>query len=106
MRSSRPIANTSQRGTGCPSCCAKNRARLCKIVSDAMPKKLSHYDNAGQARMVDVSDKAVTTREAQASAFVGMNADVLAALPRNPKGDPLEVARIAGIMGAKRTAEL
>jgi cyclic pyranopterin phosphate synthase len=56
--------------------------------------------------MVDVSGKAVTRREAEASAFVAMNAAVLAALPKNPKGDPLEVARIAGIMAAKRTAEL
>jgi cyclic pyranopterin monophosphate synthase len=71
-----------------------------------MAKKLSHYDPAGRARMVDVSGKAATRREAEASAFVAMNAAVLAALPKNPKGDPLEVARIAGIMAAKRTAEL
>jgi cyclic pyranopterin phosphate synthase len=71
-----------------------------------MAKKLSHYDRAGRARMVDVSGKAVTRREAEASAFVAMKAAVLAALPKNPKGDPLEVARIAGIMAAKRTAEL
>jgi cyclic pyranopterin monophosphate synthase len=71
-----------------------------------MAKKLSHYDRDGRARMVDVSGKAVTRREAEASAFVLMNAAVLAALPNNPKGDPLEVARIAGIMAAKRTAEL
>jgi cyclic pyranopterin monophosphate synthase len=71
-----------------------------------MPKKLSHYDGAGRARMVDVSDKAPTRREAEASAFVLLSPAVLEALPRNPKGDPLEVARIAGIMAAKRTAEL
>ena len=71
-----------------------------------MAKKLSHYDRAGRARMVDVSGKAATRREAEASAYVAMNAAVMAALPRNPKGDPLEVARIAGIMAAKRTAEL
>jgi cyclic pyranopterin monophosphate synthase len=71
-----------------------------------MPKKLSHYDGAGRARMVDVSGKSATKREAEASAFVAMNPAVLAALPQNPKGDPLEVARIAGIMAAKRTAEL
>jgi cyclic pyranopterin monophosphate synthase len=71
-----------------------------------MPKKLSHYDARGQARMVDVSEKARTTREAAASAFVAMKSDVIRALPRNPKGDPLEVARTAGIMAAKRTAEL
>ena len=56
--------------------------------------------------MVDVSHKPATTREAEASAFVAMNPAVLAALPRNPKGDALEVARLAGIMAAKRTAEL
>ena len=71
-----------------------------------MPKKLSHYDDAGSARMVDVSAKTATKREAEASAFVAMKPAVLAALPNNPKGDPLEVARIAGIMAAKRTAEL
>jgi cyclic pyranopterin phosphate synthase len=71
-----------------------------------MPKKLSHYDGAGRARMVDVSGKSPTRREAEASAFVVFKPEVLAALPHNPKGDPLEVARIAGIMAAKRTAEL
>ncbi len=71
-----------------------------------MPKKLSHYDGAGRARMVDVSGKAPTRREAEASAFVALSPAVLAELPNNPKGDPLEVARIAGIMAAKRTAEL
>jgi len=68
--------------------------------------KLSHYDHAGRARMVDVSGKKLGRREAEASAFVAMKPAVLAALPKNPKGDPLEVARIAGIMAAKRTAEL
>jgi cyclic pyranopterin monophosphate synthase len=71
-----------------------------------MAKKLSHYDGAGRARMVDVSGKPATRREAEASAFVAMKPAVLAALPRNPKGDALEVARLAGIMAAKRTAEL
>jgi len=56
--------------------------------------------------MVDVSAKPASRREAEASAFVAMSPDVVAALPRNPKGDPLEVARLAGIMAAKRTAEL
>lgn len=68
--------------------------------------KLSHYDSAGRARMVDVSAKSVTRREAEASAFVQMPRAVLRALPQNPKGDPLEVARIAGIMAAKRTSDL
>jgi cyclic pyranopterin monophosphate synthase len=71
-----------------------------------MAKKLSHYDGGGRARMVDVSGKPSTRREAEASAFVAMKPAVLAALPKNPKGDPLEVARLAGIMAAKRTAEL
>jgi cyclic pyranopterin phosphate synthase len=71
-----------------------------------MAKKLSHYDKAGRARMVDVSAKSTTKREAEASAFVSIPNAVLKALPINPKGDPLEVARIAGIMAAKRTAEL
>jgi cyclic pyranopterin phosphate synthase len=74
-----------------------------------MPKRtsrLSHYDAEGKARMVDVSEKLRTVREAEASAFVQMSAEVLKALPSNPKGDPLEVARTAGIMAAKKTAEL
>jgi cyclic pyranopterin phosphate synthase len=71
-----------------------------------LTKKLSHYDHAGRATMVDVSAKSATRRQAEASAFVAMSPQVVAALPRNPKGDPLEVARLAGIMAAKRTAEL
>ena len=71
-----------------------------------MAKKLSHYDGGGRPRMVDVSGKPATRREAEASAFVVMKPEVLAALPKNRKGDPLEVARLAGIMAAKRTAEL
>jgi cyclic pyranopterin phosphate synthase len=71
-----------------------------------MPKKLSHYDHSGKARMVDVSKKSSTKREAEASAFVLLKPEVLKALPQNPKGDPLEVARLAGIMAAKRTADL
>ena len=68
--------------------------------------KLSHYDSAGRATMVDVSGKAATRREAEASAFIQMSPAVLSALPKNPKGDPLEVARLAGIMAAKRTSDL
>lgn len=68
--------------------------------------KLSHFDEAGQAAMVDVSAKQVTRRTATASAFVELSAAVLAALPANPKGNPLEVARIAGIQAAKRTSDL
>jgi cyclic pyranopterin monophosphate synthase len=69
-------------------------------------KKFSHYDAAGRARMVDISGKPDTRREAQATALVAMSAKVLGELSRNPKGDPLEVARLAGIMAAKRTSEL
>jgi cyclic pyranopterin phosphate synthase len=69
-------------------------------------KKLSHYDSAGSPRMVDVSDKAETRRTARAHAFVKIAPEVLAKLPENPKGSPLEIARIAGISAAKRTSEL
>lgn len=72
----------------------------------AEESKLSHYDEAGQASMVDVGGKQPTRRSATASAFVELSAQVLAALPKNPKGDPLEVARFAGIQAAKRTSEL
>ncbi len=68
--------------------------------------KLSHYDADGTARMVDVSDKVATRREAEAEAFVALSAEVLRALPSNPKGNPLEVARFAGIQAGKRTSEL
>src|ERR1700743_849116 len=71
-----------------------------------MSDKLSHFDETAQALMVDVSAKAETRREAVASAFVELNDAVLAALPQNPKGNPLEVARFAGIQAAKRTSEL
>ncbi|MEZ5403352.1 MAG: cyclic pyranopterin monophosphate synthase MoaC [Bryobacteraceae bacterium] len=67
---------------------------------------LSHYDESGASRMVDVSAKTPTARTARAHAFVKMSAAVLEALPKNPKGDPLETARIAGIMAAKNTASL
>jgi cyclic pyranopterin phosphate synthase len=71
-----------------------------------MPK-LSHYTTRGEVSMVDVSAKAVTTRTAAAHAFVRMSPSVLRAIRRlkNPKGNPLEIARIAGIAAAKRTAE-
>jgi cyclic pyranopterin phosphate synthase len=71
-----------------------------------MAKELSHYDRAGRASMVDVSAKTPSKREAEASAFVALKPEVLAALPKNPKGDPLEVARLAGIMAAKKTSDL
>jgi cyclic pyranopterin phosphate synthase len=69
---------------------------------------LTHIDDEGRARMVDVGDKPVTTRTATASGFVRMAAATVQAIRehRTPKGDPLEVARLAGILAAKRTAEL
>src|SRR5467141_4759750 len=69
--------------------------------------KLSHYGKRGEVSMVDVSAKAVTTRTAEAQGFVQMKPGVLRAIRRlkNPKGNPLEIARIAGIAAAKRTAE-
>ena len=67
---------------------------------------LSHYDTSGRASMVDVSAKQSTKRSAAASAFVELSAAVLAALPANPKGNPLEVARFAGIQAAKQTPML
>jgi len=70
------------------------------------PQKLSHYDASGTARMVDVGAKQSTRRTATATAFVELSPAVLAALPQNPKGNPLEVARFAGIQAAKRTSDL
>jgi cyclic pyranopterin monophosphate synthase len=71
-----------------------------------MSSPLSHYDERGNVAMVDVSEKAVTKRSAIAHAFVKMSAEVIEALPRNPKGNPLEIARIAGIQAAKKTSDL
>jgi len=69
-------------------------------------KKLSHYDDQGRASMVDVSAKAETKRTATAQAFVKIRPSVLKKLPHSPKGNPLEVARFAGIAAAKRTSDL
>jgi cyclic pyranopterin phosphate synthase len=71
-----------------------------------MAKKPTHYDRGGRIRMVDVTAKPPTMRQAVASVLVKMTRRTLRALRRNPKGDPLEVARVAGIAAAKRTAEL
>src|SRR5258707_14265760 len=70
--------------------------------------KLAHIDEQGRARMVDTSEKPDTARRAIASARVLMSPEIVAAIrdSRAPKGDPLEAARLAGIMAAKRTAEL
>src|SRR6267378_1928948 len=70
--------------------------------------KLSHLDAEGKAKMVDTSEKSITTRRAVASAQVLMLPETIASLKthQTPKGDPLETARLAGIMAAKRTADL
>jgi cyclic pyranopterin monophosphate synthase len=79
-------------------------------IADGLPDEptptLSHYDETGRACMVDVSAKSATRREAVAAAFVELSDAVLAALPQNPKGNPLEVARFAGIQAAKQTSSL
>lgn len=73
-----------------------------------MSRKLSHLDDKGQARMVDVSDKAVTSRVAVAEGFISMAPETLGLATRGEakKGDVLATARIAGIMAAKKTSEL
>lgn len=70
--------------------------------------ELSHFDESGKIAMVDVSAKETTTRRAVASGRVSLSSETLTALRAgsNPKGDPLEIARIAGIMAAKRTSDL
>jgi cyclic pyranopterin phosphate synthase len=68
--------------------------------------ELTHYRKDGAVRMVDVSKKRPTQRLARARGFVEMSAEVLRKLPENPKGNPLEIARIAGIAAAKQTALL
>ncbi|HTV54308.1 MAG TPA: cyclic pyranopterin monophosphate synthase MoaC [Terriglobia bacterium] len=75
-------------------------------MSQSKPKVLTHYDSAGHVRMVDVSLKRDTVRKAVAEAHVRMRTKALRAIRQNPKGDPLEIARIAGISAAKKTAEL
>jgi cyclic pyranopterin phosphate synthase len=75
-------------------------------MSDPSQPHLSHFNASGDATMVDVSAKQPSRRSATASAFVELSDAVLSALPANPKGNPLEVARFAGIQAAKRTADL
>src|SRR5215217_6437019 len=71
-------------------------------------KKLSHFDEQGKINMVDVSEKETTPRRAVAAAKVLLNPETIEILRsnENPKGNPLEIARVAGIMAAKRTSEL
>src|SRR3989338_5153709 len=68
--------------------------------------EFSHFGKDGSAKMVDVTSKPATSRRARAQGFVMMSRDVIKSLPRNPKGNPLEIARIAGITAAKQTAAL
>lgn len=77
-------------------------------MTEEPTQQLSHLDEEGRIKMVDVGAKATTTRTAEASGFVQMSPETVAAIceRRTPKGDPLETARLAGIMAAKRTAEL
>ena len=83
-----------------------NRKSAIKHPQLLMVRKLSHYDSAGRIKMVDVSAKPKTLREAVASVRVNMSASARRAARHNPKGDPLEIARVAGIAAAKRTADL
>jgi cyclic pyranopterin phosphate synthase len=76
------------------------------LAAPSKRKTLSHYDSLGSPRMVDVSAKQETRRTARAHAFVRIGPAALEQLPHNPKGNPLEIARIAGISAAKRTSEL
>ena len=68
--------------------------------------ELTHFNKDGSVRMVDVSAKRSTARRARARGFVSMTRELLRRLPENPKGNPLEIARIAGIAAAKQTASL
>jgi len=68
--------------------------------------KLSHFSKDGSVRMVDVSGKKPTARRARAKGFIRMSREVLRSLPENPKGNPLEISRIAGIQAAKQTSSL
>ena len=77
-------------------------------MPDQPQNLLSHLDSEGRITMVDVGSKDVTARVAEASGYVRMAPETVSAIRerRTPKGDPLETARLAGIMASKRTAEL
>ena len=77
-----------------------------KKKAAAKTQSLSHYDRAGRVRMVDVSTKPETHRQAVAGVRVKMRPQTLKKIKDNPKGDPLEISRVAGIAAAKRTADL
>jgi cyclic pyranopterin phosphate synthase len=101
------MATRTRKLKSIPQPAAKSPARtMKKSAPKHEAQQLSHYDSAGHARMVDVSAKATTLRTAEASARLVMSPKVLKALATNPKGDPFEVARFAGIQAAKRTSEL
>lgn len=77
-------------------------------MTDRPPPRLTHLDAEGRPRMVDVSDKAVTSRRAVAEGRIAMAPETLRAIVegRTAKGDPIQVAEIAGVMAGKRTADL
>ena len=102
--SSRPVQNRRKRGRMSRSTC---REKVFVIYFSRMAQ-LSHVDDQGRVRMVDTGNKEATQRRAVASARVLMTKETVAALRehRTPKGDPLEAARLAGIMAAKRTSDL
>jgi cyclic pyranopterin phosphate synthase len=77
-----------------------------KKNSSRKAKTLSHYDEEGRVRMVDVSAKPETHRQAVAGVLVKMKPATLKKVKNNPKGNPLEISRVAGIAAAKRTADL
>ena len=103
----RECQDQSPEGAGIDS-----RSDLAPCTSHLAPVEhlapLTHLDDEGRVRMVDVGGKPATRRLATASGFVRMRAETVAAIRarRTPKGDPLETARLAGIMGAKATASL
>jgi cyclic pyranopterin monophosphate synthase len=85
---------------------ARTEKEELKKESSKVTKALSHYDRKGRVRMVDVSAKPETHRQAVAGVLVRMKPSTLKKVESNPKGDPLEISRVAGIAAAKRTADL
>ena len=88
--------------------CSASLPPKVQLLSTSPMEQLSHVDSEGRLRMVDTSEKGITARRAVASAHVLMTPQTIEALRehRTPKGDPLEAARLAGIMAAKRTSDL
>lgn len=106
MRTATPSAETQSAGS--PSSRGEETAREAGSPEPVSAHGFTHLDSAGSARMVDVADKPVSTREATASGRVQASPAVIALLEGAgmPKGDALGVARVAGIMAAKKTSEL